>query len=258
MFGENRPVIGICGPNEGGGFAWVCTAASVWMAGGKPKRIRPEKPVSMGELQGLILGGGADIEPGKYGQERQSKGFLKKNSKTEFEWILSVLFFPVYWIARYFQHTKKSPVDPKRDRLEFKLLKKAIDQGKPVLGICRGMQLINVHFGGSLHQDISGFYGEHPNVSTIFPKKRITITPDSKLQKLLQTDICNVNSLHNQAVDKLGRGLRKSARELHSEIWQAIEHVDYPFVIGVQWHPEYLMQIARQRNIFRQLVAEAR
>lgn len=257
MFGRKRPLIGVCGPNEGGTFAWICTAASVWLAGGWPKRIRPEKPASMDELEGLILGGGADIEPEKYGQERQERGFLKKNSRTVFEWILSILFFPVYWIARYFQHTKKSPVDPKRDELEFKLLKHALEQQKPVLGICRGMQLINVHFGGSLHQDISGFYGEHPKVSTIFPKKRITITPDSKLEKLLQTDICNVNSLHNQAIHKLGKGLQKCAKELHSQVWQAIEHLEYPFVIGVQWHPEYLMQISRQRNIFKELVKEA-
>lgn len=258
MFGKKRPVIGVCGPNDGGQFAWMCTALSVWLAGGKPKRIRPSKPLSIENLDGLILGGGADIEPAKYGQERRVKAFLQKNKRTIFEWILSIIFFPLYWVFRYFQHTKKYPVDLERDKLEFDLLKKALEQQKPVLGICRGMQLINVHFGGSLHQDISSFYAEQPQVATIFPKKRITIEECSKVERLLQTDICNVNGLHMQAIDKPGEGIKKSASELHTDIWQALEHTDYPFVIGVQWHPEYLVQIARQRNIFKELVREAK
>ncbi|WP_234570831.1 gamma-glutamyl-gamma-aminobutyrate hydrolase family protein [Rhodohalobacter sp. 614A] len=257
MFGKERAVIGVCGPDDGGRFAWMCTAFCVWIAGGKAKRIRPKEPASIGQIDGLILGGGADIEPDKYGQEREVKGTLKKSERTIFEWILTILFFPVYWVARYFQHTKKHPVDPARDKLEFDLLKKALDLEKPVLGICRGMQLINVHFGGSLHQDISGFYAEQPQVSTIFPKKRITIKAGSKLEKLLQTETCDVNGLHNQAIDKLGEGLQKTAKELYSGVWQAIEHTGYSFVIGVQWHPEYLMQISRQRNIFKELVVEA-
>jgi putative glutamine amidotransferase len=258
MFGKKRPVIGICGPDDGGQFAWMCTALSVWLAGGKSKRIRPSKPLSIAQLDGLILGGGADIEPAKYGQERRVKAFLQKNRRTIFEWILSIIFFPFYWLFRYFQHTKKYPVDLERDKLEFDLLKKALEQQKPVLGICRGMQLINVHFGGSLHQDISGFYAEQPQVATIFPKKRITIEKGSKMEKLLQTDICNVNGLHMQAINEPGKGIKKSASELHTGIWQALEHAEYPFVIGVQWHPEYLVQIARQRNIFKELVKEAR
>lgn len=258
MSENRRPLIGICGPDDGGTFAWFCTAFSVWLAGGRAKRIRPKNPASMDELDGLIIGGGADIEPKKYGQERSVKAFLAKDKRTIFEWILSILFFPVYWLFRYFQHTKKYTVDLERDKLEFALLGNALAQGKPVLGICRGMQLINVHFGGSLHQDISGFYAEQPQVATIFPKKRISITPGSKMKNLLQTSICNVNGLHYQAIDELGKGLQKTAKELQSDIWQALEHTDYPFVIGVQWHPEYLIQIARQRNIFKELVKQAK
>jgi len=258
MLDKRKPVIGVCGPDEGGGFAWICTAVSVWLAGGKPRRIRPSAPLSVDDFDGLILGGGADIEPKKYGQERKVKAYLHKNKRTIFEWVLSIIFFPVYWVFRYFQHTKKYPVDLERDKLEFELLKKALEQHKPVLGVCRGMQLINVHFGGTLHQDISGFYAEEPQVATIFPKKRITIEKESKMEKVLQTDICNVNGLHMQAIDKPGEGIKKSASELHTDIWQALEHTDFPFVIGVQWHPEYLLQIARQRNIFKELVKEAR
>ena len=254
---RKRPVIGITGPDKGGTGAWLFTALSVRLGGGKPVRITAESPATIDEISGLIIGGGADIEPLKYGQERIEKSVLSKDSRTIFEWVLSILIFLVYWLVRYFQHTKTAEVDTGRDDLELKLLKDALRYKKPVLGICRGMQLINVHFNGSLHQDIRGYYTETPQVSSIFPKKRITIKPGSRLKEILDTTVCNVNALHNQAIDKPGDGVELVAKEKNTNITQGLEHPDYSFVIGVQWHPEYLIQVRRQRQIFKELIRVA-
>lgn len=251
---RKRPVIGITGPDDGGTGAWLFTALSIHLAGGKPVRITVQTPSAIDELDGLIIGGGADVEPLKYGQERIEKAVLAKDSRTIFEWVLSILFFPLYWLARYFQHTKSAAIDTERDELELKLLKDALRYKKPVLGICRGMQLMNVHFNGSLHQDIRGFYTETPQVSSIFPKKRVELKKGSQLSAILNTTICNVNALHNQAIDTPGDGVELVAREKNTDITQGIEHPDYDFVIGVQWHPEYLIQVRRQRRLFKELV----
>lgn len=258
MFNKKRPKIGITGPDHGGGAAWFFTSLSVRLAGGSPLRITPGKPAKIDQIDGLILGGGADVEPKKYGQERIERSVLVKDRRTVFEWILSIILFPIYWIGRYFRSTKTAPIDIKRDKLELTLLEQALKLNKPVLGICRGMQLMNVHFMGTLHQDISGFYTERPQIASIFPKKRVQIKKNSKLNNILGTDICNVNALHNQAIHEPGQGVQLVAKELHTGISQGLEHSDYPFVIGVQWHPEYLIQIKRQRNVFKELVKHAR
>ncbi|MDZ7691279.1 MAG: gamma-glutamyl-gamma-aminobutyrate hydrolase family protein [Balneolaceae bacterium] len=141
--------------------------------------------------------------------------------------------------------------------MELYYLERAFDKQLPVLGICRGTQLINVKLGGSLYQDIGGFYGEIPQVYSILPKKKVKIDAESRLGKILNAADLSVNALHNQAISDLADPLKVVARE-YNGIVQAVEFPKHPFLIGVQWHPEYMPQIKRQRQIFKALVQTAR
>jgi putative glutamine amidotransferase len=152
--------------------------------------------------------------------------------------------------------------DAARDALEMALIDGAIRRRLPVLGICRGNQLLNVYFGGSLHQDLNGFYVEDPETRSILPRKRVLVTNGTHLAIGLACDPCTdgavrVNALHRQAIHRLGQGLRAAARDRNG-IVQAVEHETLPFVLGVQWHPEYLPQVRGQRRLFQALVREAK
>lgn len=162
---------------------------------------------------GLLLTGGNDVDPTSYNAE--SSGRVKSTS-------------------------------PRRDKQELKMLKWAIDDDKPVLGICRGMQLINVAMGGDLYQDIAAELPEANNHELSFFNKdfmhlahELQIDTGSKLAAILGTDCINANALHHQAVHNLGKGLVATA---HAEdgIIEAIELPEKSFVIGVQSHPEAL------------------
>jgi putative glutamine amidotransferase len=170
------------------------------------------------------------------------------------------VLFPLTWLLRKLSGKsgakRSGRGDPARDAMEMKLLADALHRGLPVLGICRGEQLLNVHFGGSLHQDLATFYVEDPATRTILPRKRVMLQAGSRLMQLLGPDE-RVNALHRQGVDRIGDGLVVAGRDRNG-IVQAIEHATLPFVVGVQWHPEYLPQIASQRAIFRALVCAAR
>ncbi len=258
---NNKPTIGITGPDKGGTAAWWFTKYAVLLQGGKPVRITPSKPHPGEKLDGLILGGGADIDPERYGKSFTDNPFEmgpKPSSLYQgFIKILSLLFYPFLFLIRKLLSTKSSAVDPARDKLEFEILQKAIENTIPILGICRGSQLINVHFGGNLHQDIGDFYSEVPRVYSVWPKKKVLIESDSKLGQIIRKDNIWVNALHNQAVDNKGSGLRVIARE-ETDLPQAIEHISYPFMLGVQWHPEYMPQIMHQRAIFAALIRQAK
>lgn len=125
-----------------------------------------------------------------------------------------------------------------RDRLEIGLVRAAIDLGKPVLGICRGMQILNVALGGTLVQHLAD-HVEDPehHLDGQFVDHRVTIDPDSRVGACLGSSLA-VPSHHHQAVDVVGPGLRVVARAVDGVV-EAVETIDADaFVIGVQWHPE--------------------
>ena len=253
---RERPIIGVTGPIRGGAAAWWFTRFGVWRAGGRAVRITPGTSIDSAKLDGLIIGGGADVDPKLYGQEVLHIVAAKKRDESTAEWLAGLIVLPVAWLLRKIaaSYARACPRDPARDALEIRLIHDAVRRRIPILGICRGAQLLNVHFGGSLYQDIKGFYIEDPEVRTLLPRKRIAITQETRLSGVMCS--CRVNALHRHAIHQLGGGLRVAARDRNG-IVQAIEHDSLPFVVGVQWHPEYLPQLASQHALFRAIVTHA-
>lgn len=252
---SRRPVILVTGPDQGGWPAWFFTALAVFKAGGRPVRIRPAKP-AFPLFDGLIIGGGADVSPKLYDSstypgiediDAAEQGKLNR--------LLGYMIYPLLWaVRRLFQsHTG---VDIHRDKLETALLTQALQQAKPVLGICRGMQLINVLRGGSLYRDLSSFYTEIPQTRSLLPVKEIYLHHDSRLASILGCEKLHVNALHNHAVAQLGHHIKICAQEKTGVI-QGIEASD-TWCIGVQWHPEYLPHKSVQQHLFKALVAAAK
>jgi gamma-glutamyl-gamma-aminobutyrate hydrolase PuuD len=161
-------------------------------------------------LDGLVLQGGADVSPQSYLQ-----------SPTRPEW----------------------SGDRARDEYELELLHEFVDAGKPVLGICRGCQLINVAFGGTLYQDIAAeapAASEHVNTEYDQLHHSISFAKGSTLQALFpKKSGALVNSIHHQAVKDLGRDITVEARSKDDNIIEAIRYQKANFVMGLQWHPEF-------------------
>ena len=251
-----RPIIGVTGPDCGGGAAWGFTCLAVWLAGGHAVRITPRRPrANLDGLHGLIIGGGADVDPKLYGQELLHVTQKKTRDEPIAMWILGLILFPLTWLMRKLSAAPvTSGQNVARDELEMRLIDDAVHKRLPILGICRGEQLINVYFGGTLLQGLAGLYIEDPEIRTILPRKRIVVEePGSCLASVLGSRPVRVNALHRQAIDRLGRGMRVAARDRNG-IVQAIEHESLPMVVGVQWHPEYLLQVPQQRALFRALI----
>jgi gamma-glutamyl-gamma-aminobutyrate hydrolase PuuD len=160
-------------------------------------------------LDGLVLQGGADVSPQSYAQ-----------NATRPEW----------------------SGDRVRDMYELELLHEFIEAGKPVLGICRGCQLINVAFGGTLYQDIATDVPEAiPHVNDMYDSNHhaLRFPQGSSLPSLVKTENALVNSIHHQAVRDLGRDLSIEAVSGNDNIVEAIRYKKAPFVMGLQWHPEF-------------------
>ena len=170
-----------------------------------------EAKAIIGSCDGIVFTGGPDIDPARYGKEEERKYC--------------------------------GEVDIPRDEMEFALFDHAVSLNMPVLGICRGMQLINVALGGSLYTDISTFIKtdiEHRRVEDRDSVHGLVITPGSMLMKITDHLEGTVNSAHHQAVDRLSGDLAKSATSPDGII-EAIEWStpqSRPFLFAVEWHPE--------------------
>ncbi len=257
---SHKPLIGVTGPDRGGDAAWLFTWLQLALTGASAVRITPHRHANariVDELDGLIIGGGADVDPKLYGQELLHMAQAARREEPVSERILNWVLLPLTWLIRKASACCVSPrADAARDQLEMRLLDRAVSRRIPILGICRGGQLINVYFGGSLYQNLKGFYVEDPALRTILPRKRIAVTHGSRLAAAIGQRPGRVNALHAQAIHRIGQGLLVAARDRNG-IVQAIEHATMPFIIGVQWHPEFLPQLAAQRKLFRALVVAA-
>jgi putative glutamine amidotransferase len=252
---KQKITIGITGPDQGGLTAWLMTAWAVRRCGARPVRITATRPCEAATLDGLIIGGGTDVDPFHYGEEpRQESSGQMAQRNSVLDWVVGLLvsLFRVVFATHSVQN-----YDPERDELETHMVQYALYNHLPVLGLCRGAQLMNVVLGGSLHQKIEHFYTEDTNnVRSVLPRKIITVSAGSRLQQILQSDICRVNALHDQSIKNLGDELGVSAIE-STGVVQAIERHNHPYFIGVQWHPEYMPQSDRQQRLFRCLVDSA-
>jgi putative glutamine amidotransferase len=220
----SRIIVGVCLPNKGNVFAYWFIKLNLWLQNAHAIALRPSKKnITIQHLDALILSGGNDIDPTLYGAAKEA-------------------------------HNTK--LDKKRDAFELEMIDEAYKNKLPILGICRGAQLINIYFKGTLHATILDLDEFIIHKNSIFPIKQVFIKTFSNLFKITQKKELVANSIHNQAINKVGKNLKISA--CHEKIIEAIEKEDYPFLLGVQWHPEYLVYLKSHREIFKQLVAVAK
>lgn len=213
------PVVGVtAGEHDARWGAWGARAVlvtsaylrAVESAGGLPVALPPAPGAArqlVGRLDALILTGGADVDPARYGQAR---------------------------------HPETRVADPARDRSELELAAAAGEAGVPVLAVCRGAQVLNVARGGTLHQHLPDLGGavEHAAAPGSYGWHRVRIEPGSAVGRALGgRSEAEVPTHHHQGVDRPGAGLHASAWAADGTI-EALEDPAAPFLVGVQWHPE--------------------
>ena len=233
-----RPVIGICNAVEVAHWrAWevVCNLSprsytdSVQDAGGvavllPPDDVAAENPDELLDLvDGLVLAGGADIDPATYG--------AKPHPETGGSW-------------------------PDRDRFELALAHRALERDIPLLGICRGMQVMNVAAGGTLHQHLPEVVGhdEHRHTPGVFSDHDVRLAEGSLAARATGEHLHATKSHHHQGVDDLGEGFVVTGWSEIDDLPEAIERPERRFALGVQWHPE----ADETSRLIASLVEEAR
>jgi putative glutamine amidotransferase len=207
--------------------------SAVGQAGGGVRVLEvTDRPAEvLREVDGILLTGGADVDPALYGAER---------------------------------HTATVDAEPGRDAFELELARRALEADVPLLAICRGVQVLNVAAGGTLVQDIpSVFPAPLPHAlpqPLDGPCHEVAIRAGSKLAGLLgfeQAGACHVNSRHHQAIERVGDGLAVSASAPDGVI-EGLEKPDARFCIGVQWHPENFWRTGEFTALFNGVVEAAR
>jgi putative glutamine amidotransferase len=204
---------------------------AVRLAGGMPVILAPIEPdkidVLLDKLDAVCLSGGPDLDPTAYGVKA---------------------------------HEELGPTQPELDLFELELARAAVARGMPVLGLCRGMQVLNVALGGSLHQhlpDLGGGVDHRQERLSSEPSHRVTLERDSRLTKVIGRRYVEVNSFHHQGLHMLGRGLSVAGRAPDGVV-EAVEVPGRRFTFGVQWHAECLVGRPEHLALFRGLVRAAR
>lgn len=208
---------------------------AILRAGGLPfliPNIEEENiPDILNLLDGLLFTGGQDVEPTYFGES---------------------------------PHPKLGAVNPYRDRLEIPLCRKAIEEDIPVLGICRGIQMMNIAMGGNIYQDLEsqwerGGLQKHSQLAPDwYGSHEVLIIHNSRLAEILKEKSLYTNSFHHQAIRDPAKCFRITA-VCKDGVVEGIESPDHTFVVGVQWHPERMWEKDhRMLNLFRELVDAAR
>lgn len=199
-------------------------------AGAIPVLVPPQAESAadvLDHLDGLLLAGGADCDPAAYGEER---------------------------------HGTVEPMDARRQTNDLALAKLARDKRIPTLGICLGMQVMNVAAGGTLIQDIGSEITteiQHASEPTSRASHEVSVAPESRLAKISGVTKFKVNSSHHQAVRKVGSGLEVVAHAPDGVV-EGLEDPGHPFYVGVQWHPEDMAADDSAASLFAAFVAAAR
>jgi putative glutamine amidotransferase len=204
---------------------------AVLNTGGEPVVLRPDSPSPLESLQGLVLSGGEDVDP-------------------------------------EFYHEKKEPfceeIDRKRDEFEFSVLSHFLDKKKPILAICRGIQVLNVATGGTLYQDL-----QHQLKGPLLPphldrkmltreqkramRHEVLIHKGTKIHQLFG-DTTESNSRHHQAIKDVAPGLKVTAKSTDGVI-EAVESTVHPWVVGVEWHPESREVYSQFETLFKEFIS---
>ena len=227
-----KPIIGITCigyPKKGWNYLQYEYVSSIEAVGGVPLLIPAlESKENIKEIankiNGLLLSGGTDVDPIWYGEEP----------------------------------TKVRTLDPRKDMLEFELTNLVIELEKPILGICRGAQMLNVACGGTLNQSVPDGLKHNQEAPKDYPTHEIKIKAETLLFKLIGKKHIRVNSFHHQAVKDVASGFKIAALAKDGVI-EAIEKKNHPFTLGIQAHIEYLWQKNPLfKNIFSSFVKECK